>query len=195
MQSLQRGTDFTLQFSVPVSTDPGLSLVHRTDPGLWLADQTNCTLGQHVKHQSSNQCFLFLKLSTYTFDLWKLSQIESSSLLFILEGWFWCQVMKPLRLVCSPAQARPAAPAAVCSDPWSPVSYLCDTKVICLIVPHLSPIYCGQIECSKGKLQPRVPGPSNIFPPSKIWDRAVILHFIILASCISAGFLCLSPDK
>ena len=73
--------------------------------------------------------------------------------------------MKPLRLVCSPAQARPAAPAAVCSDPWSPVSYFCDTKVICLIVPHLSPIYCGQIECSKGKLQPRVPGPSNIFPP------------------------------
>ena len=43
-------------------------------------------------------------------------------------------------------------------------SSLTDTKVICLIVPHLSPIYCGQIECSKEnrKLQPKV-SPANLF--------------------------------
>ena len=46
--------------------------------------------------------------------------------------------------------------------PEPAVVHLSDTKVICLIVPHLSHIYCEQIECSKGKLQPKV-SPPNLF--------------------------------
>ena len=70
------------------------------------------------------------------------------------------------------------------------VVHLSDTKVICLIVPHLSHIYCEQIECSKGKLQPKV-SPPNLF--SEL-DTTVI--FTIPAPCIGPRSLSVfSPDK